>query len=205
MTDKLPTFQAVFGTDWAALPPVLLAHYANRPYSKDVVTVDGLLTIQSSLYMKLLTPLLQLSGALVPYEGEHVPVTVRFMSEPESNAYYFDRTFRFPGRRPYRFRSRMEPIGGNSVVEFMRIGIGWHAGFQWDGKKIVISHRDYAVRLFGRLIPVALELVMGKGYAEEEALDDQRFRMNMHIQHPLLGIIYRYHGTFKVTAVELND
>ncbi len=32
-----PIFAEVFGAQWDRLPPALKAHYANRPFSNDVV------------------------------------------------------------------------------------------------------------------------------------------------------------------------
>ncbi len=43
-----PIFQSVLGDDWEALPPVMQAHYAVRPYSNDRVTVRGTLDIRIS-------------------------------------------------------------------------------------------------------------------------------------------------------------
>lgn len=176
-------------------------HYANRPHSKDVVTVEGVMKVEVPIFAKLLTPLFRLAGALVPYAGENVPVTVHFRSEPDSAAYCFDRIFHFPGKQPYHFRSRMVPVGGNEVVEFMPIGIGWNASYHYDGHKVLIEHRGYKAKLFGKLVRLPLELLMGRGYAEEEAIGDDRFRMYMDIRHPLFGKVYAYSGEFIVKEV----
>ena len=203
MTSAAPIFQSIFGETWAALPAVMHKHYANRPECNDVVTVEGVMRVEVSLFAKLLTPLFHLAGALVPYQGENIPVTVHFRSERGSAAYCFDRIFHFPGRAPHHFRSRMIPVGGNQVVEFMPIGIGWNASYRYDGRKVLIEHQGYKLSLFGRLIRLPLELLLGKGHAEEEAIDDDRFRMSMNIQHAVFGRIYAYSGEFTVKEVVL--
>jgi hypothetical protein len=48
-------------------------------------------------------------------------------------------------------------------------------------------------------MPIPLTLFLGKGYAEEIAIDDNTFDMITHITHPLWGRIYQYNGRFKVT------
>lgn len=199
-----PTFQPIFGEQWAHLPPVMHKHYANRPYCRDVVTVEGVMKVEVSPFARLLAPILRITGALVPYEGENIPVTVHFRSEPNSNIYVFDRIFHFPGKPPYNFRSRMQPVGGNEIVEFMRIGIGWRASYRWDGSKIVMAHRGYVVRLFGKLQRLPLELLLGSGNAWEEAIDDNHFRMYMDIRHKLWGKVYAYSGEFTVTEMALD-
>lgn len=196
-----PIFESVFGSQWGQLPPVMHKHYANRPYTQDVVTVEGRMNIEISPFARLLSPLLRLAGALVPYAGDNIPVTVHFRSDPHSNAYGFDRLFHFPGKAPYPFRSRMYPIGGSDVVECMRIGIGWHARYSWDGHKVLMTYQGYAVRLFGRLIHLPVGWLIGYGNAWEEAIDEHRFRMYMDIRHPLFGKIYVYRGEFTVTEV----
>lgn len=202
MINHLPIFQSIFGEQWQSLPPVMHKHYANRPYTSDMVIVEGLMKIEISTFAKILTPFFRLAGALVPYEGNNIPVTVHFRSERDSNAYCFERIFHFSNKKPYHFRSKMLPIGGNQVVEFMPIGIGWHASYSWNGSKILIEHCGYKIKLFGKLIHLPLEWLLGKGYAEEEAIDDNNFRMYMDIRHPLFGKIYSYNGEFRIKDMQ---
>jgi len=199
-----PIFQSIFGEQWPQLPPVMHKHYANRPYCNDVVTVEGIMKVEGSSFARLLSPLLRVTGALVPYEGDNIPVTVHFRSEPNSDVYCFDRIFHFPGKPPYHFRSRMQPVGDSEVVEFMRIGIGWHARYSYDGRKVVMAHRGYAIKLFGKLVRLPFELLLGNGNAWEEALSDDRFCMYMDIRHKLWGKIYAYSGEFTVTEMALD-
>jgi uncharacterized protein DUF4166 len=203
MTNAAPIFQSIFGETWPVLPAVMHKHYANRPESSDVVTVEGVMRVEISLFARLLTPLFRLAGALVPHQGENIPVIVHFRSERNSAAYCFDRIFNFPDRSPYHFRSRMIPAGGNEVVEFMPIGIGWNASYRYDGRKVLIEHQGYKLSLFGKLVRIPLELLLGKGYAEEEAISDDSFCMSMKIQHPVFGLIYAYSGEFTVKEVAL--
>lgn len=174
-------------------------HYANRGYTSDRVTVDGLMKVETSLLARLLAPLMRLTGALAPYAGENVPVTVHFDSEKESDAFCFDRIFHYPNRKPYHFRSRMLPCGDNEIIEFMPLGIGWHAAYSFDGHKILMKHLGYKFKAFGKTFPLPLEFVLGRGYAEEEAISENEFRMYMDIRHPLFGKVYAYSGEFRIT------
>lgn len=199
--DHPPIFQPVFGKAWEQLPPALRKHYANRPYSHDVVTVEGTMSVRIAPAMRLLFPLLRLAGALVPHEGEDVPVTVYFRSEPESDAFCFERVFYFPGRKPYVFRSKMRPQGGDEMVDFMRFGIGWRGGYAWEGGRVKMRHKGYAWRMLGIVMPLPLEWLLGRGEAQEEAIGDDTFRMEMTITHPLLGNLYYYGGVLRVKEV----
>lgn len=197
-SSQAPIFQSVLGTGWDAMPRMMRRRYAVRPFSDDQVTVEGTLDVKRSPLARLLSPLLSLCGALVPHEGSGVPVSVRFYSSPDACDFHFDRHFHFPGRAPYRFHSRMERVEGGDMVEFMRFGLGWRMRYGWDGRKIVLAHRGYVWRVFGRLVPLPLEWVLGSGYAEEEPLSDDSFRMWMAVTHPWFGQTYGYGGIFKV-------
>lgn len=202
MTDE-PIFQSIFGKQWQNLPLVIQKHYANRPYTSDLVRVEGVMKVEVSFFAKLISPVMRLAGALVPYEGENIPVTVNFRSAPNSNSYELDRIFYFPDRKPYYFRSRMVPLRGNEIIEFMPIGIGWHASYRYAGNKVFIEHCGYKIKLFSKLVRLPLEIIMGKGYAEEEAIDDRSFRMYMDIRHSLFGKFYAYMGEFTVKEMKL--
>ncbi len=193
-----PIFKNIFGSDWEKLPPIMKKHYANRAYQNDCVTVEGMMKVESSRLGRLLTPFFRLVGALVPYEGDNIPVTVNFISTMDSDVLQFDRTFYFSEREPYRFYSRMQPVGGNELVEFMRFGLGWRMAYVWNGEKVILQHKGYVLDVFGFLLPLPLTLLMGKGYAEEVPLNENEFSMMMEIRHPLWGKIYGYSGIFRV-------
>ncbi len=203
-----PIFKSVFGKDWNKLPPVMKKHYAVRSNSSDYVEVKGKLDIKISPIVSLMA---RVSGMLLAYSGKNIPVTVVFRSDNHASAsesntpFYFDRTFHFPDRGDITFRSHMEQIEGNTMVEFMRFGIGWKLAYEWDGEKVILRHKGYVWRLFGKLIPLPLSFVMGKGHAEETPLSDDDFSMWTHAKHSLFGPTFGYAGTFKVTEVKCPE
>jgi hypothetical protein len=140
----------------------------------------------------------RLTGMLLAYSGNDIPVTVILRSGKESGAFHFDRTFHFPDRGNVTFRSRMETIKGHELVEIMRFGLGWKLAYAWDGRKVILRHRGYLWRIFGLTIPVPLELIIGKGYAEETPISDDAFSMWTHVDHPLFGKTFGYAGTFSI-------
>jgi Domain of unknown function (DUF4166) len=204
MSERDPIFRTIFGAGWTQLPPVFRQHYANRPFSHDEVVVEGVMAVQLSRLARLFAPLLRISGALVPIAGRRIPVTVTFRSEPGSAAFVLDREFRFPGRKPYHFRSAMVPVGGDEVIEWMAIGFGWRAAFSYGEGQVRLDHRGYALRCFGRVIPMPLEWLFGRGEAWERAIDDTRFEMEMTIRHRLFGMLYGYNGTFRIGEMRLD-
>lgn len=191
-----PTFKSIFGSSWDNLPPVLLKHYANRPYTRDEVVVEGTLDVMCKPPLLWMAPVMKLLGQIPARNAHHVPVTVRFQSDPDTKSFHFNRIFHFEGSKPYSFRSRMVQIRDNEVIEIMRFGLGWKMFYLWDGTKVVLEHSGYAIRLFGHFIPLPLTFLMGRGYAEEIAVDETTFDMITHITHPLWGRVYEYKGRF---------
>ena len=173
-------------------------HYANRPYSDDVYTVAGMLDIKCGWIMSLLKPLLMLLRGVPPISEREVPVSVRFESRPDTADFHFNRTFRFKGREPYVFHSRMVHRGGHLVDEVMPFGVVWRSHYSWQKDRVVLAHRGYGLRLFGKTIPVPLGLLMGKGHAEEIATSDTSYRMHVQMTHPLFGVMYDYKGSFQI-------
>lgn len=197
-----PIFQQIFGASWDDLPPVMKAHYAVRPNSDDVVTVKGTLDITISPMVSVMA---RLTGMLLAYSGKDIPVTVVFTNGADDKSFHFDRTFHFPDRGDIMFRSRMEHIAGNELVEFMRFGIGWKLAYEWDGSKVILRHRGYVWRILGVMIPVPFALILGKGHAEETPLSDTGFAMWTHAKHWLLGETFAYNGEFEVTEVSCDQ
>jgi len=197
-----PIFKNIFGESWNALPAVMKDHYLVRPYSDDVVIVKGALDIKVSWFMSLMA---RITGMLVPYSGLGVPTTVTFRSGKNSEAFHFDRVFHFPDKGDIRFRSRMEWMGGNELVEFMGFGIGWRTAYEWNGDTVVLKHRGYIWRLLGVLVPLPLSLIIGKAWAEEKPVSETAFNMWTHIKHPLFGEALRYAGTFEIVEMSCKE
>ncbi len=197
-----PLFKTILGSQWDHLPAVMQKHYAVRPYSDDVVVVKGALDIKIAPFISFLA---RLSGMLIAYSGEQVPVTVTFRSGKNTRAFYFDRVFHYPDKGDIHFLSCMESFGGNELVEFMGYGIGWRMAYEWSGGKMVLRHRGYVWRLFGTLIPLPLSFIMGEAHAEETPLSENAFSMWTHIKHPWFGEGLRYAGTFDVTEMSCGN
>ncbi|PHZ85337.1 DUF4166 domain-containing protein [Paremcibacter congregatus] len=193
-----PIFKTIFGEDWNKLPPVMHKHYANRPYTTDLATVEGTLDVMCAGPIKFLAPIFWLMRGIPPHTEVDVSVVVNFESDEESNFFHFRRIFNFKTRKPYSFNSRMMQIKDNEVVEIMWSGFGWRMHYVWEAGRVKLKHKGYVFHLFGCLIPLPLTFLLGEGNAEEIAIDDNSFDMKVTITHPWWGKVYQYGGRFKV-------
>jgi predicted DCC family thiol-disulfide oxidoreductase YuxK len=197
-TANEPIFKSIFGSSWGDLPPVLQQHYFVRPYSNDIVIVEGTLNVRVSIFVRIIS---RLTGMLIRHSGDNIPVTITFRSDADSRSFHFDRIFHFPNHGAVAFHSHMEQLKDNIVVDFMRFGVGWKMAYIWDGKKVILQHKGYVLRIAGFIIPLPLSLLIGKGYAEEVPLSDNKFNMRTYVLHPLFGKTFGYDGTFEVNHI----
>lgn len=188
-------FKDIFGKDWENLPKVFRAHYANRAYSQDVYECSGKLRIRISPFMRLFSPILSIFGTLLPFQSEGAKCIVKFLSNPNDNSFSFHRIVEYENRR-VEFKSRLVPICDNEVIEFTKIGIGWHCAFVWNGEHVELRHKSYCILLFGKIVKLPLEIFFGRGFAFEKAINDKTFAMHMEMRHSLFGLLYSYSGEF---------
>jgi hypothetical protein len=123
MTETI--FQKILADSWGDLGSVIRQHYFLRPYSDDYICVRGEMSeIYHSGIAKLFLPFGVLFGAVVPYRANDVAVDVHYSSCKKNANIYWDRVFKFSERNHYHFKSYMEPVQGNEVIEFVRFGVG---------------------------------------------------------------------------------
>ena len=194
-----PIYQSLFGFDGEHLPHVIQRHYANRPYSDDRMTIEGVLDIELSWPVRLLAPLLEATGTLVPYAGKGIPFTGSFISTADTNTFTFDRLFSFPNKKPYNFRCALTPIGDKGLIEITNIGFGWHSKPVWQDGSVVMIHKGYVFKLFGWFVPLPLTWIIGTVDAIETPVDENTFDMSVTISHPLWGNVFGYKGRLKIT------
>lgn len=192
-------FQIVLGADWDNLGPIIQRHYFLKPKSTDYICVSGEMTeITHSLFAKLLIPFGVLFGAVVPFKGKDVPVDVHYSSNPNNQNIYWDRVFKF-SRGDYHFKSHMEPVKKNEVIEFVRFGVGIRLAVTVENGALVFRDLGYLWRLLGHNIPIPGRWLMGKVYVEERPIDERYFSMKMTLIHPLFGALFKYAGEFELS------
>ena len=204
MSENEPFFEKIFGEDWAKMPKVFHAHYANRAQRDDVVRVTGQMDIRQSWLMRFAAPLFRLTKTLVPVDRESIDTEVIFRTHVDSDCFWYHRRFRLGADDVYEFVSRLEHMGGNQVTEWTGAGIGWHSTFAFDGSRVRLDHLGYRFKLGRWTIGFPMTWLFGVPSAWEEAIDHTHFRMEMTIRHWLFGFLYSYSGEFKISEVALD-
>ena len=190
-------FQNVLADDWSLLGSVIKRHYFLRPHSDDYICVSGVMSrIHHSWFAKIFLPFGVLFGAVVPFRASNVPVDVHYNCCKENANIYWDRVFKLSEKNHYHFKSHMEHISGNEVIEFVRFGVGMRLKVTAEDGAIVFRDKGYIWRIFGMHIPIPVALFFGNAYVEERPLDENNFSMKMVLNHSVFGILFSYEGKF---------
>lgn len=193
-------FKIVLQDDWSHLGKIIQQHYFLKPKSNDYICVTGeMQEVSHSLLAKLLIPIGLVFGALVPYKGSNVPIDVHYNSKPEDSNIYWDRVFKF-SRGDFHFRSYMEPVKRNEVIEFVRFGVGTRLAVTVEEGALIFRDIGYVWRIFGFDLPIPGRWLMGRVYVEERPVDEHNFSMKMTLIHPLFGLLFKYRGHFKLAS-----
>ncbi len=194
--NNLVIFETILGTKWQFLPNALKRHYNIRAFNNDKLIVAGKITVESKGIMKWFGPLFGAMGMLPPFAEQDIPIEVTFSTVPDSNAFYFSRTFHYRQHGLYQFNSKMIPVGGNELVDLTRTHSGWRMAYDFIDNQIILTHRAYVFKFFKWFIPLPIEWLIGRCDSYEEAISENAFKMGMQFTHRWFGVLYAYYGNF---------
>lgn len=182
--------QTLLGEEqWQALPLALQAHYQHGEN-----TDKGTLDIEYPRFMQPYLTLMHLFGALINQRGKAIPTTVA--KWVENDRYYWHRRLHFPDGKTVVFNSHWVHAGGNELIEYVNRFIGIRMAVSLQDEQLHYAGKHYVIKLGRWLLPLPEWLILGHTTIVETALNDEDFAMDFRLQHPLLGRVFRYAGTF---------
>ena len=162
--NQTPVFKSILEDDWNQLGTIIQQHYFLRSKSNDYICVTGIMSeIDHSFIAKLLIPIGRLFGALVPYKGRDIAIDVHYNSKPENSNIYWDRVFKFE-HGDFHFKSHMEPVKKNEVIEFVRFGVGTRLAVTAEEGALIFRDVGYLWRVFGIEIPIPGRWLLAVSY-----------------------------------------
>ncbi len=188
-------FKTLLADQWDLLSPAVQQHYGIK--DGEEMSMEGELAVKHGRFIKLLMPLIRLTGALVPVEGEQFNVTVE--NKRIGNTFYWHRRFK-KDNKVYEFKSKMQQFN-NDIVEFVGLGIGIRMGLKVIDGGLVYEDKGYVLKLGSTLIPIPLRLLIGKSFIEEFTTTDSPHDLEMRfvVTHPWFGFGFSYMGYFNFT------
>jgi len=199
---QLPVIRKALGKQWQDLGDVVRRHYDISPGSASNMLIEGTMSeVYHSTIAKLFLLPGRLFGALVPYRGKQIPTQVRNWTERDNHkAMFWHRTLQFPTQGPVDFRSRMEHVRGNEIVEFVRYGMGIRMLLSVRDGALIYESVGYVWKLGGVSLPIPDWAILGNAVIVEKPLSDREFDIDFVIRHPLFGRTFAYSGRFSITA-----
>jgi len=194
-------FRSQLGTDWALLSPNIQARFEHDPPVGTVVRYKGTMEVIRCTWVgKLIARLVQHTGALMPYDGEEVPVDIEVWTERSAPDVFKRRTYYLPDRRPFIFRSRMRLDGNKKLIEYVGGGFGMFITVQVNDRHLEFTDSGYFLQIDSIRIPIPRVLSPGDVYLLHEDMGPTTFRITIDIRHPWYGALFFQRGTFEHAA-----
>jgi Domain of unknown function (DUF4166) len=199
MNKNDPVLKQALGSSWSSLARVIQTHYGLSPFTDEQIHLRGIMDrVSYSSVAVLLMPFAVVAGALVPYRGRNVPVDATNESLPDRPEYFWMRTFHFPGKKPYTFRSAMVCSGDGELTEYVRFHLGIRFAVTARNGGLVERDLGYIWKIGRWSIPLPIHLLLGRSYVEEMPISDSEYEMKWTVTHPLFGETFAYNGRFSV-------
>jgi Domain of unknown function (DUF4166) len=201
MNETDPVLKQALGPGWSSLAPVIQAHYGLTPCTDEQIHLKGLMDrITYSSIAVLLMPFASFVGALVPYRGRDVPVYAINQSMPDKPEYFWTRTFHFPGKKPYTFRSAMICTDDGELTEYVRFGLGIRLAVTVLNGVLIERDLGYVWKIGMWSLPLPIHLILGRSTIEEMPISDSEYQMKWTVKHPLFGETFAYSGRFRIVS-----
>jgi hypothetical protein len=195
----LPVIRKALGSQWHLLHPAVRRHYDIRPDGITRLHLKG--TMYEVDHAGIIKPFMwiaRLFGALVPYRGRNLPVEVVNSVQPGSGILYWQRHFHFPGKKPFRFISRMEHLRNNEIVEYVRFNLGICMAMSERDGHLCYESRGYLWHLGHFTLRIPDWLLLGYATIIEHGIDEKTIELEFSIHHPLFGRTFTYSGSFEL-------
>ncbi|MCW8932809.1 MAG: DUF4166 domain-containing protein [Gammaproteobacteria bacterium] len=193
-------FKNILSNQWTALNPILQKHYGIN--EGETIKMQGELAVKHGRFIKLLMPLIRLTGALVPVEGEKFVVSVE--NKRIGNTLYWHRSFK-KNNEEYEFNSKMQQFE-NDIIEFVGLGIGIRMGLQVLDGGLIYEDKGYVFKIGKKIIPIPLNILIGQSVIKEYVCNNNPndFNMKFVVTHPWFGFAFSYSGYFNCVCDRID-
>ncbi|MCU7808118.1 MAG: DUF4166 domain-containing protein [Candidatus Thiodiazotropha sp. (ex Semelilucina semeliformis)] len=196
----LSVMQKALGEQWDQLDEIVQRHYEMKPGQTSRITVSGTMdrVFHSNIAKLFLLPG-RLFGALIPYRGINIATEVRNWTEVDNEkAMFWHRTLKFPGKPLAVFKSRMEHVAGDEIIEYVRFGMGIRMRMSVSNGALVFTSRGYTWDIGIARLSIPTWAILGDAEIIERAISEKEFYMDFNMVHPLFGQTFGYSGTFSI-------
>ncbi|NOX93452.1 MAG: DUF4166 domain-containing protein [Gammaproteobacteria bacterium] len=205
--EQQPVIKKALGNNWDELANIVKQHYDITPGEPSNMIIKGVMDeVYHSVIAKLFILPGRIFGALVPYKGKKIPTEVRNWTTTDNHeAMFWHRTLVFPNKPPVIFKSRMEHIEGDEIIEYVRYGMGIRMRMSVKESALIFKSIGYVWKLGGIKISIPTWAILGDAVIIEKSISDDQFFIDFHITHPLFGRTFAYSGIYSIENTENNS
>ncbi|MES9830585.1 MAG: DUF4166 domain-containing protein [Candidatus Thiodiazotropha sp.] len=202
----LSVMQNALGEQWDQLDEIVQQHYEMKPGQASRLTVTGTMdrVFHSNIAKLFLLPG-RIFGALIPYRGVNIATEVRNWTEDDNKkAMFWRRTLKFPGKPPAVFKSRMEHVKDDEIIEYVKFGMGIRMRMSVNKGALVFTSRGYVWDIGVARLSIPTWAILGDAEIIERAINEKEFYMDFNMVHPLFGRTFGYSGTFSIDSSSMR-
>lgn len=195
-----PVIKQALGDDWNKLAGIVKQHYDITPGKPSNMIIKGVMDeVYHSPIAKLFLLPGRIFGALVPYKGKSIPTEVRNWTTADNNSSMFwHRTLEFPNKAPVVFKSRMEYVKKDEIIEYVRYGMGIRMRMSVKDGALIFKSIGYVWKIGSLMIPIPTWAILGDSVIIEKAISDNQFFIDFNMIHPIFGQTFSYSGKFYI-------
>jgi len=162
--------------------------------------IEGVMDeVYHSLFAKLFLLPGRIFGALVPYRGKSIATEVKNWTTTENDqAMFWHRTLHFPGKGDVIFRSRMEHVDSDEIIEYVKYGMGIRMQMSVEDSALVFKSLGYLWQLGFIKLPIPSWLILGDARIIERPVSEKGFYIEFTMDHPIFGRTFSYNGKFSI-------
>lgn len=191
-------FEGLIGAvGWRRLTPGIRARFGAAAETRDAHYRGVMSKVRCSLAGYLLAQFCRLIGTpLAPYEGNDVPISVHVHQDPATAGVAWDRRYFFTGKAPITVTSTKVIEQGRVLLECVGGGFGMRLTVYEQDHALHFLSQHYFWRCGRFRLRLPAWLTPGVAHVAHSDLGEGRFRFEMTIEHPLLGVTYYQDGCF---------
>jgi hypothetical protein len=186
---------------WARLPPAVRARFADSTLHAEYVGTFE--TVRASLAGRVLALLCVVLGTpIVPHTGNGVPAAVRVLVA-KGGGTVWERTYRFPGRRPCVVSSIKQVGDRGELIEALPFGLRMPLEVFESAGALHFVSRGYYFSWLGHRLRVPDFLPPGCTHVVHTDEGCGWFRFTMTTTHKWFGEVYFQTGRFRAASEAL--
>lgn len=193
------TLRHQLGTAWDKLHPHIQERFAQEPLLGEEIVYEGVMTEIRRSFMGWLFAVFTsvIGNPLTPYAGKNVPMEVALFKRPDRSGVFWQRTYFYPGKAPYKVTSAKRESKAGEMLECVGGGFGMKLKvYEQEGSLHFRSYR-YFWNFMKFMIPLPHWLTPGETHVVHTDLGGGDFMFTISMIHKNLGETFYQQGVFR--------